>query len=64
MHRLFGEIQPFEDAYERRQNAARFRSVKSLNRPAALSGHRESERERSDRLTSRYIYSFAQHQKG
>src|SRR5713101_2228404 len=40
MHGLFGEIQNSEEAHERRQNAARFRSVKSLNGPAELFGHR------------------------
>ena len=40
MHGLFGEIQISEEAHERRQNPARLRSVKSLNGPAELFGHR------------------------
>src|SRR6516225_12382448 len=40
MHGLFGEIQISEEAHERRQNPARFRSVKSLNGPAELFGYR------------------------
>jgi len=39
MHGLFAEIQISEEAHERRQNPARFRSVKSLNGPAELFGH-------------------------
>ena len=38
MHGLFGEIQISEEAHERRQNPARFRSVNSLNGPAELFG--------------------------
>ena len=40
MHGLLGEIQISDEARERRQNPARFRSVKSLNGPAQLFGHR------------------------
>ena len=40
MHGLFGEIQISEEPHERRQNSARFRSVKSLNGPAELFGHK------------------------
>src|SRR5215467_12148237 len=40
MHGLFGEIQISEEAHQRRQNPARFRSVKSFNGPAELFGHR------------------------
>src|SRR3984893_12500034 len=36
MHGLFGEIQISEEAHERRQNPARFRSVQSLKGPAEL----------------------------
>jgi hypothetical protein len=36
MHGLFGEIQISEKAHERRQNPARFRSVKSLDSRAEL----------------------------
>jgi len=39
MHGLFGEIQISEKAHQRRQNSARFRSVKSLNGPAQVFGH-------------------------
>jgi hypothetical protein len=40
MHGLFGVIQISEEAHERRQNPARFRSIKSLNGAAELFGHR------------------------
>src|SRR5215469_7317001 len=40
MHGLFGEIQISEEPHERRQNPARFQSVKSLNGPAELFGHK------------------------
>ena len=39
MHGLFGEIQISQQAHQRRQHSARFRSVKSLNGPAELFGH-------------------------
>ena len=40
MHNLFGEIQIPEETYERGQNPARFRPVKSLNGPADVFGPR------------------------
>ena len=40
MHSLFSEIQISEEAHECRQNAARFRSVKSFNGPAEWFGQR------------------------
>jgi hypothetical protein len=40
MHGLFREIQISEEAHEGGQNPARFRSVKSLNGPVELFGHR------------------------
>src|SRR5262245_62152017 len=40
MHGLFGEIQISQEAHERRKNPARFQSVKRLNGPAELFGHR------------------------
>jgi hypothetical protein len=40
MHGLFSGIQLSDEAHERRQNPARFRSVKSLDGPAELFGHR------------------------
>src|SRR5258705_9588853 len=40
MHSLFGEIQVSEEADERRQYPARFRSVKSFNGLAELFGYR------------------------
>src|SRR5215468_12155637 len=40
MHGFFGEIQISEEAHQRRQNPARFRSVKSFNGPAQLFGNR------------------------
>ena len=62
MHGLFGEIQISEEAHERRQNPARFRSVKSLNGLADLFGHRRrhlrqtSKRSGSTQLRSGFPY--------
>ena len=62
MHGLFGEIQISAEAHERRQNPARFRSVKSLNGPAELFGHRRrhlrqtSKRSGSTQLRSGFPY--------
>src|SRR5713226_7974579 len=62
MHGLFGEIQISEEAHERRQNPARVRSVKSLNGPAELFGHRRrhprqtSKRSGSTQLRSSFPY--------
>jgi hypothetical protein len=64
MHGLFGEIQISEEAHERRQNLAR--SVKSLNGPAELFGHRRrhlrqpSKRSGSTQLRSGFPYSTIQ----
>jgi hypothetical protein len=64
MHGLFCEIQISEEAHERRQNAARFRSVKSLNGPAELFGHKRrhlrqtSKRSGSTQLRSGFPYAM------
>jgi hypothetical protein len=44
MHGLFGEIQISEEAHERRQNPARFRSVKGLDGRADLFGRKRHPR--------------------
>jgi len=51
---LFGEIQISEEAHERRQNLARFRSIESLNGSAELFGHRR----RHLRQTSKTAFFF------
>src|SRR5262249_5363756 len=53
MHGLFGDIQISEEAHERRQNPARFRSVKSLDGLAELLWHRRDLRQTSKRIVSR-----------
>jgi hypothetical protein len=58
MHGLFGEIQISEEADERRQNPAGFRSVKNLNGPAELFGHRRRHlRQTSKRSGSTQLHS-------
>src|SRR5580704_18768635 len=47
MHGLFGEIHISDEAHQRRQNPAGFGSVKSLNSPAELFGHRRHLRQTS-----------------
>src|SRR5262245_40534681 len=57
MHGLVGEIHISEEAHERRQNPARFRSVKSLNGPAELFGYRRHLRQTTKRSGSRQLRS-------
>src|SRR5215472_14277983 len=58
MHGLFGEIQISEEPHKRRQNPARFRSVKSLNGPAELFGHKRRHlRQISKRIGSEQLRS-------
>ncbi len=50
MHGLFGEVQISQEAHERRQNPARFRSVESVNGRADVFGHRRRHLRQTSRL--------------
>ena len=61
MHGLFGEIEIAEQAHQRRQNPARFRSVKSLYGLLNVRAHRDMHAKLANGQTRHNCSGFLYH---